>query len=108
MDRAHVAKLIGRLGEASDRPAALAALDKADVSWGELAELIEHGEAPGGARDKLLRRLVQERLGAALARAAWAMEAGQAKFLRRVLEESGTVEQLVQAVAAADKALRIA
>lgn len=108
MDRAHVAKLIGRLGEASDRPAAFAALDKADVSWGEVAELIEHGEPPGGARDRLLRQLVRERLNAALGRAAWAMEPGQAKFLRRVLEESVTVEQWTQAIAVADKALRVA
>jgi hypothetical protein len=108
MDRAHVAKLIGRLGEASDRPAALAALDKADVSWGELAELVEHGEAPGGARDRLLRQLVRERISGPLARAAWAMEGGQARFLRRVLDEPATAEQLVKAVAFADRALRIA
>jgi hypothetical protein len=36
------------------------------------------------------------------------MEGGQARFLRRVLDEPATAEQLVKAVAFADRALRIA
>jgi len=87
--RARIGRLIGRLGEVTDRPAALAALDKelpaAGLSWGAIAEMVAHGELPGGEREKLLSRLVMDRLRNGLA-CAWAFEAGGAAFIRQILQ----------------------
>jgi hypothetical protein len=90
-DQSRLGKLVGMLGAAGGEGAnALAALDKgltaAGLSWGWLAQLVEHGEAPGGERDKIFRRLVAEQLRGSLVR-AWAMAGGDAHFVRLVLEE---------------------
>lgn len=109
--RARIGRLIGRLGEVSDRQAALAALDRelpdAGLSWGAVASFVASGELPGGERDVLLHRLVRERLNASLSK-AWAMAPGEAAVVRKALAGGVGLTEINAALRIADHATRVA
>jgi hypothetical protein len=108
MDRIRIAKLLGQLGEANARPAALDALDKAGANWGEISELVARGELSGGEADLLLRRLLIDRIKTGLLR-AWAMASGEAAWLRAVVDLGAvgtSLEEMQRAIAIADEAVR--
>jgi hypothetical protein len=111
-DRARLARLVGMLGSsaAGERENALAALDKElvsrGVSWGWLADLVAHGELPGGLRERVFKRLVVDRLKQGLV-AAWAMAGGDAEFVRKVVAGCVSKSEIVEA-GRIETALRIA
>lgn len=88
--RIGISKLVGMLGSdhAGERDNALTAASKAlagaGLSWGWVGRLVADGELPGGDREKLLTRLVADRLREGLV-TAWAMSGEEAKFVRDVL-----------------------
>ena|ERR1039458_4501139 len=88
--RERVSKLVGMLGSAhaGERDAAVQAIDKAlgsaGHSWAWLCDLVAGGGLADSAREKLLARLIAERLNAGLDQ-AWSMDAGDAAIVREIV-----------------------
>jgi hypothetical protein len=114
--RARLGKFVAMLSSERERGNAVAALGRGladaglDFNW--LARLVVDGELPGGEREKLLARLVADRLRQALPR-AWAMTGGDADTVRWLLDHcaegglSGVSNaDIERAIAVADEATR--
>src|SRR5665213_3929403 len=89
--RERVGKLLGLVGSDQDgeRANALAAieqaLNKSGETWASIGSLVAHGDLPGGEREKILSRLIGDRLRGGLAH-AWAMTDGDARTVRETAE----------------------
>lgn len=115
--RERVGKLLGMLGsnQKGERANALAAIEqaltRAGETWAWIGSLVAHGDLPGGEREKILARLIGDRLRGGLAH-AWAMTDSDAKTLRdiagrcekRLAEVSA--DEISQAIKIADDARR--
>lgn len=115
--RERVGKLLGMIGSSSEgeKKAALAAvegaLSKAGTTWAWIGSLVAHGDLPSGDREKILSRLVADRLRDGLCQ-AWAMSDGEARELRDIAARCETAlasvspADLARAIAIADNARR--
>lgn len=115
--RERVGKLLGMIGSDKDgeRANALAAvqeaLNKSGETWAWIGSLVAHGDLPGGEREKILSRLVADRLQGGLAH-AWAMSDGDAKTVRDTAARCKNglaqvpADELSKAISIADEARR--
>ena len=88
--RERLGKLAGLVGSShsGERAAALAAidgaLDRAGLTWRWIGEIVAGGELADSARERLLARLIAERLNAGLDQ-AWCLDAGHAAIVREIV-----------------------
>ena len=115
--RERVGKLCGMVGsdQAGEKSNALLAIDqalaRAGKSWQWIGELVAHGDLSNGEREKILARLIAERLNAGLDQ-AWSMDAGDAAIVREIVGrcETGLAQvdatELARVIGLADGARR--
>ncbi len=91
--RERLGKLFGILGSehAGERANAVSAIDQALTrsgwTWSDVGQLIARGELPNDEREKLLARLVADRLRAGL-KFSWMLTGTQSKHLRELVARS--------------------
>jgi hypothetical protein len=115
--RQRVGKLCGMVGsdQTGEKSNALAAIDqalsRAGKTWAWIGEIVARGELADSAREKLLARLIAERLNAGLDQ-AWSMDAGDAAIVREIVGrcETGLAQvdatELARVIGLADGARR--